>query len=200
MKMQFTEKNHNSFLIQALNKQRKNKEFCDVALSVDQTVFYAHLNVLAAMSLHIRSLISSNDMKADDELFIIIDAKFLSPALMEELLDYFYTGRIVISEKNVEELLKGAKYFSSQTLRSHCSDFLLRSLKMENCLQHILIATTYDLKDIRNAAYDGIRENFHYWAITLGAFRGRAEEGKEKKGADCWTISSRKPEIVLAIR
>uniref|UniRef100_A0A670YGD6 BTB domain-containing protein n=1 Tax=Pseudonaja textilis TaxID=8673 RepID=A0A670YGD6_PSETE len=118
MKMQFTEKNHNSFMVQALNKQRKNKEFCDVALSVDQTVFHAHLNVLAAMSSHIRGLISSNDMKADDELYIIIDAKFMSSALMEELLDYFYTGRIVISEKNVEELLKGAKYFSSQTLRS----------------------------------------------------------------------------------
>ncbi|XP_063150936.1 calicin [Candoia aspera] len=168
MRMQFTEKNHNSFMIQALNKQRKNKEFCDVALSVDQTVFYAHLNVLAAMSSHIRSLISSNDMKADDELFIIIDAKFLSSTLMEELLDYFYTGKIVISEKSVEELLKGAKYFGSQTLKSHCSDFLIRSLKKENCLQYILLATTYDLKEVRNAAYDGIRDNFHYWVGPQG--------------------------------
>ncbi|XP_053227252.1 calicin [Podarcis raffonei] len=164
MRMQFTEKNHNSFMMQALNKQRKNREFCDVALSVDQKVFYAHLNVLAAMSSHIRNLISSNDMKADDELFIIIDAKFLSSELVEQLLDYFYTGKIVISEKNVEDLLKGAKYFSSPSLRSHCSDFLLRSLKKNNCLYYMLLATSYDMKDVANAAYDGIRDNFNYWA------------------------------------
>ncbi|XP_061478008.1 calicin-like [Rhineura floridana] len=164
MGMQFTEKNHNSFMMQAFNKQRKNREFCDVALSVDQKIFYAHLNVLAAMSSHIWTLISSNDMKADNELFISIDAKFLSSALVEELLDYFYTGKIVISEKNVEELLKGAKYFSSQTLTSHCSDFLLRSLKKNNCLYYMLLATSYDMKDVGKAAYDGIRDNFNYWA------------------------------------
>ncbi|XP_044299981.1 calicin [Varanus komodoensis] len=168
MRMQFTEKNHNSFIMQALNKQRKNKEFCDVALSVDQNIFYAHLNVLAAMSSHIKNLISSNDMKANDELFMIIDSKFLSPSLVEELLDYFYTGKVVISEKNVENLLKGAKYFSSQTLKSHCSDFLLRSLKKDNCLYYMLLANTYDLKEVGNAAYDVIRDNFHYWAGPEG--------------------------------
>lgn len=168
MRMQFTEKNHNSILMQALNKQRKNKEFCDVALSVDQNIFYAHLNILAAVSSHIRSLIASNDMKTDDELFIIIDAKFLSSTLVEELLDYFYTGKVLISEKNVEELLKGAKYFSSQTLKSHCSDYLLRSLRKDNCLYYMHLATTYELKEVANSAYDGIRDNFHYWASPKG--------------------------------
>nr|XP_056704055.1 calicin [Euleptes europaea] len=168
MRMQFTEKNHNNFMMQALNKQRKNKEFCDVALSVDQNVFYAHLNVLAAVSSHIRNLIISNDMKTDDELFIIIDAKFLSSGLLEELLDYFYTGKILISEKNVEELLKGAKYFNSQTLKSHCSDFLLRSLRKDNSLFYMYLATTYELKEVGNAAYDGVRDNFHYWASSEG--------------------------------
>lgn len=168
MRMQFTEKNHNSFMMQALNKQRKNREFCDVALSVDQNVFYAHLNVLAAVSSHIRTLISSNDMKVDDELYINIDAKFLSAALVEEMLNYFYTGKIMISEKNVEDLLKGAKYFNSQTLKSHCSDFLLRSLKKDNCLYYMLLANTYDLKEVANSAYDSIRDNFHYWVGPKG--------------------------------
>ncbi|XP_053155442.1 calicin [Hemicordylus capensis] len=168
MRMQFTEKNHNSFMMQALNKQRKNKEFCDVALSVDQKVFYAHLNVLAAVSSHIRNLIASNDMKTDDELYIIIDNKFLSPALVEQLLEYFYTGKVVISEKNVEDLLKGAKYFSSQTLKNHCSDYLLRSLRKDNCLYYMLLATTYDMKEVGTCAYESVRDNFNYWASPEG--------------------------------
>ncbi|XP_066473925.1 calicin [Tiliqua scincoides] len=168
MRMQFTEKNHNSFMMQALNNQRKNKEFCDVALCVDQKVYYAHLNVLAAVSSHIRNLIVSNDMKTDDELYIIIDAKFLSAALLEQLLDYFYTGKVVISDKNAEDLLKGAKYFNSLTLKSHCSDYLLRSLKKENCLYYMLLANSYEMKEVATAAYESIRDHFHYWAGPEG--------------------------------
>ncbi|XP_067409573.1 calicin [Emydura macquarii macquarii] len=168
MRMQFTEKNHNSFVLQALNKQRKNREFCDVVLSVDQQVFSAHLNVLAAVSTHVKNLISSNDMKIGDELFIIIDANFLNSALVEQLLDYFYTGKVLVSEKNVEELLKGANYFNSESLRAHCSDFLLRSLKKNNCLCYLFLANTYELKEVANSAYAGIRDNFHYWSGPEG--------------------------------
>uniref|UniRef100_A0A6J0TES1 Calicin n=1 Tax=Pogona vitticeps TaxID=103695 RepID=A0A6J0TES1_9SAUR len=168
MRMQFTENHHNSFMMQALNKQRKNREFCDVTLSVDQNVFYAHLNVLAVVSSHIRTLISSNDMKVDDELYISIDGKFLSAALVKEMLNYFYTGKILISEENVEDLLKGAKYFNSQTLRRHCSDFLLRSLKRDNCLSYLCLATTYELKEVTDSAYNGIRDNFSYWVGPKG--------------------------------
>ncbi|XP_019410259.1 PREDICTED: calicin [Crocodylus porosus] len=168
MKMQFTEKNHNNAVLQALNKQRKNKEFCDVALSVDQHVFYAHLSILAAVSSHVKNLISSNDMKTGDELFIIIDPNFLGPTLVEQLLDYFYTGKVLVSEKNVEELLKGAKYFSSESLRVHCSDYLLRSLKNSNCLCYLFLANTYELKEVANNAYAGIRDNFHYWSGPEG--------------------------------
>ncbi|XP_061456300.1 calicin-like [Rhineura floridana] len=164
IRMQFTEKNHKSFLIQALNEQRKNQEFCDVALSVDQKIFYAHLNLLAALSPHIRSLMSSNDTKADEVLLLNLDTTSLSSAVVEEILDYFYTGNIVISEKNVEELLKGAEYFSSQTLKSHCSDFLLASLRKKNCLYYMLLATTYEMIDVENAAYDAVRDSFNYWA------------------------------------
>ncbi|XP_003223377.3 calicin-like [Anolis carolinensis] len=168
MKMEFTEKNHNSFMMQALNKQRKNRELCDVALSVDQNVFHAHICVLSAVSSQVRNLVSSNDIKADDELVMIIDSKFLNAALVEDLLNYFYTGKIVITENNVEDLLKGAKYFNSQTLKSHCSDFLQKTLKRNNCFKYLLLATKYDLKEIKISAYDGIRDNFDYWAGPQG--------------------------------
>ena len=91
MKLEFTEKNYNSFVLQNLNKQRKRKEYWDMALTVDHHVFFAHRNVLAAVSPLVKSLISSNDMKTTDELYITIDPNYLSPATVDQLLDYFYS-------------------------------------------------------------------------------------------------------------
>ncbi|XP_003223383.1 calicin-like [Anolis carolinensis] len=167
MRIQFTEKNHHGFIMQALDKQRKTREFCDVVLRVDEDDFYAHLNVLAVVSSQIRSLIFKNNMQSDDELLIVIESKFLSSALVKELLNYFYTGKIVISEKNVENLLKGAKYFKSETLERHCSDFLLKTLTKNNCFKYLLLSIKYNLKDVVYSAYDSTRDHFYYLAGPL---------------------------------
>uniref|UniRef100_H2PRQ9 Calicin n=1 Tax=Pongo abelii TaxID=9601 RepID=H2PRQ9_PONAB len=169
MKLEFTEKNYNSFVLQNLNRQRKRKEYWDMALSVDHHVFFAHRNVLAAVSPLVRSLISSNDMKTTDELFITIDSSYLSPVTVDQLLDYFYSGKVVISEQNVEELLRGAQYFNTPRLRVHCNDFLIKSICRANCLRYLFLAELFELKEVSDLAYSGIRDNFHYWASPEGS-------------------------------
>ncbi|KAB0389934.1 hypothetical protein E2I00_015918 [Balaenoptera physalus] len=164
MKLEFTEKNYNSFVLQNLNKQRKRKEYWDMALTVDHHVFFAHRNVLAAVSPLVKSLISNHDMKTTDELFITIDPNYLSPTTVDQLLDYFYSGRVVISEQNVEELLRGAQYFNTPRLRIHCNDFLIKSIRRANCLRYLFLAELFELKEVSDLAYSGIRDNFHYWA------------------------------------
>uniref|UniRef100_A0A7N9CPL0 Calicin n=1 Tax=Macaca fascicularis TaxID=9541 RepID=A0A7N9CPL0_MACFA len=169
MKLEFTEKNYNSFVLQNLNRQRKRKEYWDMALSVDHHVFFAHRNVLAAVSPLVRSLISSNDMKTTDELFITIDSSYLSPVTVDQLLDYFYSGKVVISEQNVEELLRGAQYFNTPRLRVHCNDFLIKSIRRANCLRYLFLAELFELKEVSDLAYSGIRDNFHHWASPEGS-------------------------------
>ncbi|XP_072815830.1 calicin isoform X2 [Vicugna pacos] len=169
MKLEFTEKNYNSFVLQNLNKQRKRKEYWDMALTVDHHVFFAHRNVLAAVSPLVKSLISNHDMKTTDELFITIDPNYLSPTTVDQLLDYFYSGKVVISEQNVEELLRGAQYFNTPRLRIHCNDFLIKSIRRANCLRYLFLAELFELKEVSDLAYSGIRDNFHYWASPEGS-------------------------------
>lgn len=57
--------------------------------------------MLAAVSPLVKNLISNHDMKTTDELFITIDPNYLSPTTVDQLLDYFYSGKVVISEQNV---------------------------------------------------------------------------------------------------
>ncbi|KAL6085067.1 hypothetical protein STEG23_007784 [Scotinomys teguina] len=169
MKLEFTEKNYNSFVLQNLNKQRKRKEYWDMALTVDHHIFFAHRNVLAAVSPLVKSLVSSNDLKTTDELFITIDPNYLSAGTVEQLLDYFYSGKVVISEQNVEELLRGAQYFNSPRLRIHCNDFLIKSIRRANCLRYLFLAELFELKEVSDLAYSGIRDNFHFWASPEGS-------------------------------
>lgn len=169
MKLIFTEKNYNSFVLQKLNKQRKRKEFWDMALTVDHHVFYAHRVVLAAVSSVVKNIISGNDVKTTDELFITIDPSYLSPATVDQLLDYFYSGKVVISEQNVEELLRGAQYFNIPHLQIHCSDYLIKSIRHANCLRYLLLAELFGLQEVSDLAYTGICDNFHYWASPEGS-------------------------------
>ncbi|XP_001497183.1 calicin [Equus caballus] len=169
MELEFTEKNYDSFLLQKLNEQRKRKEYWDVALTVDNHVFFAHRNVLAAISPAVKSLISRNDVKSTNELFITLDPNYLSPATVDQLLDYFYSGKVVISEQNVEELLRGAQYFNTPRLRNHCNDVLIKSIRHANCLRYLILAEMFGLKEVSDLAYSGIRDNFHYWASPEGS-------------------------------
>ncbi|XP_001495848.1 calicin [Equus przewalskii] len=169
MKLIFTEKNYDSFLLQKLNEQRKRKEYWDMALTVDHHVFYAHRIVLAAVSSVVKNIISGNDVKTTDELFITIDPSYLSPATVDQLLDYFYSGKVVISEQNVEELLRGAQYFNTTRLQIHCNDYLIKSIRRANCLRYLLLAELFGLKEVSDLAYTGIRDNFHYWASPEGS-------------------------------
>ena len=171
MKWEFTEKNYDSFLLQKLNEQRKCKEYWDVALTVDHHVFYAHRNVLAAVSPVVKSLISSDEVKTTDELFITLDPNYLSPATVDQLLDYFYSGKVVISEQNVEELLRGAQYFNTTRLQIHCNDYLIKSIRRANCLRYLLLAELFGLQEVSDLAYTGICDNFHYWASPKGSMQ-----------------------------
>ncbi|XP_016083034.1 calicin isoform X1 [Ornithorhynchus anatinus] len=164
MKLEFVEKNYNSFVLQSLNKQRRKREFWDMALNVGHHVFFAHRSVLAAVSPLVLSLVLCNEMKARDELLITIDAGYLSPSTVEQILDYFYSGKVVISEESVEEMLRGAQYFNMLRLKVHCSDFLVRSLTKTNCLHYLILAEAFHLNEVIDSAFANIRDNFYYWA------------------------------------
>ncbi|KAF5926691.1 hypothetical protein HPG69_001320, partial [Diceros bicornis minor] len=97
----------------------------------------------------VKSLISSNDVKTTDELFITLDPNYLSLATVDQLLVYFYSSKVVIMEQNVEELLHGAHPV--------------------NCLRYLFLAEMFGLKEVSDLAYSGIRDNFHYWASPEGS-------------------------------
>ena len=97
-----TETDERSFCVEMMKRldiQRRNEQFCDVILEVgsgdDQARLKAHRVVLCAASPFFYNALNS-DMKEKKEGVIRLEET--SKAVMEEVLEYLYTGDIDINE------------------------------------------------------------------------------------------------------
>ncbi|XP_069486563.1 calicin [Ambystoma mexicanum] len=164
MRMEFTDKQHSQRLMQHLNGQRRRGQRCNLEVRVGGQVFRAHREVLAAVSPSVDQELSGNDVQPKDDFVITISEACMTAEAVEELLGFLYTGRVLLAEHNVEELLRGAQYFALPGLRAHCRDFLLQSLRADNCLRYLTLAERHQLAEVAERAYCLLRDGFH----TLG--------------------------------
>ena len=95
-------------LTKRLNMQRKQDHLCDVTLVAhDEKEFKAHRNVLSAASPFFHKLLES-DMKENREGVARFEE--ISESVMEDVLEFIYTGSVEITQENSEELLATANY------------------------------------------------------------------------------------------
>ena len=115
-----TETDEGNFCVEMMKRldiQRRNDHFRDVILEAgsghEQARLKAHKIVLCAASPFFYNAINS-DMKEKKEGVIRLEET--SKAVMEEVLEYLYTGHVDINEGNVFDLLAVADYFTFK----HC--------------------------------------------------------------------------------
>ncbi|CAF4580810.1 unnamed protein product [Rotaria sp. Silwood2] len=116
-----TSDKHAKFLLENLNLLRKQKELCDVILIVGQNKIPAHRAVLSgteidlisnkiyffslACSSYFKAMFTGELAESRQTEIIIRD---IDEYAMELLIEYCYTSRIVVDEKNVQMLLPAA--------------------------------------------------------------------------------------------
>ncbi|XP_074644292.1 uncharacterized protein LOC141901108 [Tubulanus polymorphus] len=132
----YTEELAGSALLEKLKIQRDNQRFCNVVFHVQHpndpsksVLFYAHKNVLAALSPYFDSILKSN--RTDKEHVSVYSSNH---EVVKDLIDYFYTGIISISVNNVEELLMLSNCFLLEKVKNYCAEFLERNISVVNCL------------------------------------------------------------------
>ena len=148
-------------IMKRLNIQRRNEQFCDVILEVgsgdDQARLNAQRIVLCAGSPFFYNALHS-DMKEKKEG--VIRLKEMSKAVMEEMLEYLYTGHANISEHNAFDLLAAADYFLISSLKVLCNDIILQSLSLSNCIRVYNLAVKYRCEEVLKQARDFALGNF----------------------------------------
>ena len=95
-------------LAKRLNMLRKQDHLCDVTLvTKDDTEFKAHRNVLSAASPFFHKLFQS-DMKENQEGIARFEE--ISGSVMEDALQFIYTGSVEVTQENSEDLIATANY------------------------------------------------------------------------------------------
>ena len=148
-------------MMKRLDIQRRNEHCCDVILEVgsgdDQARLKAHRIVLCAASPFFYNAFNS-DMKEKKEGLIRLEE--VTKNIMEEVLEYLYTGHVDINEANAFDLMAAADYFLLPSLKDLCSNMIAQNLTFSSCIAAYYLAVRYRCEDLEKKARDFILANF----------------------------------------
>ena len=141
-------------MMKRLDIQRRNEQFCDVVLEVgsgdDKARFKAHRIVLCAGSPFFYNTLNC-DMKEKKEGVIRLE-NVSSKAVMEELLEYLYTGHVDVTQRNAFDLLEIADFFVIPSLKAASNTFIAQTLSTSNCLMAYDSAVKYQCTELQMEA------------------------------------------------
>ncbi|EDV28092.1 uncharacterized protein TRIADDRAFT_1957, partial [Trichoplax adhaerens] len=134
---------------EALNRLRDAKELCDVEIATDNSTIHAHRLVLASASSYFRAMFLSNLVESQQK---IVHIEGISYSILSNLVNFCYTGNLVISIHNVAKTLEAADRFQLLDAKATCCLYLSRILQPYNCLGILKLAQIYDCPGIVSKA------------------------------------------------
>ncbi|KAM6975914.1 hypermethylated in cancer 2 protein [Tautogolabrus adspersus] len=109
--------NYTTQLLLQLNQQRSKGYLCDVIIVVENALFRAHKNVLAACSSYFKYLVLHENL-------ITLNTEMVNPSVFDQVLDFMYTGQLPSSNhfgnQGVSDLLRAASYLQLSELEALC--------------------------------------------------------------------------------
>lgn len=144
-------------LYRKMDEFRRQGILCDTILHVDGREFPAHKNILAASSAYFLGLFTS-DMKERHQSEVKLED--FKSFVMNDLLDYIYTGEVEITDKNVKELVFAGDYLLIENLKDKGSMYLEKTLSPSNCLSVREFSEKYDCEELLDKSESFILENF----------------------------------------
>ena len=133
-------------LMKRLNIQRKQDYLCDITLvSKDNIELKAHRNVLSAATPFFYKLLQS-DMKENREGIVRLEE--ISGSVMEDVLEFIYTGTVEVTQENAEELIAAGNYLIIPSLKTISGRVLERKMSYANCISTFYLAEKYECDEL----------------------------------------------------
>ena len=134
----------------------RTKLLTDVALGVGGSEFRCHKAVLAAMSSYFDAMFSSGMRETEEGA---IELHGLDEVVIENILEYIYTGKIDINNENADLIFSASVYLQIKPLQSICERFLLSHTDLDNCVDVLHLANSNSCNDLANNVIGFIKEN-----------------------------------------
>ena len=139
--------------------QRGQDYLCDITLVAKEgREFKAHRNVLSAVSPFFVKLFQS-EMKEKEEGIIRFEE--ISASVLEDVLEFIYTGYVEIDdERNAKDLIIAADYLLLVCLKTFAGRFLKQRLSHSDCISTFYFAEKYQCEELVARTRKFVHENF----------------------------------------
>lgn len=143
-------------LLRGIHELRAERKFFDVTLCAEGKEFHCHRTVLAAASTYFRAMFAGTLRESAMDRVVLYE---VSAELLGLLVDFCYTGRVTVTQDNVDLLLKTADLFQFPSVKEACCAFLEQNLDVSNCLEIQDFAEAYACRDLATSARRFVLKN-----------------------------------------
>lgn len=127
-------------------------------------LFQCNRNILAAASPYFRSMFTGGLYESTQKKITIHDVDADS---MANIIDYCYTGKVTVTERNVQRLYAAANMLQLEYIRQACANFMTRRLDVSNCVGILKFADTFDNLELKSKAEAFIAKNFIHFSANV---------------------------------
>ncbi|XP_060744319.1 kelch repeat and BTB domain-containing protein 3 isoform X1 [Tachysurus vachellii] len=149
---------HGDQILKVLRTFRDKGMLFDFHIQVQGEILPCHRCVLAACSDFFKAMFEVNMIECDGGLVTLSN---LSPEAVRSFLDFAYLGQMEIMEENVDMLFHLSSFLQVSALSQACSEFLIQTLDLFNCLHLLAIAEGYGSSRLLHYASEFVMANFH---------------------------------------
>ena len=134
----------NEFLAYA-SKCRNTELFTDVCVTAKEQGFRAHRLILSFYSRRFKTIFAEESNEDRDNIFSVvkINEERVDAASLESLIDFIYSGKISIDQKNVESLLATSDYLQIDDAKQYCFKYLESNISVGTCGKVLRIANMH---------------------------------------------------------
>ncbi len=150
-------KNYALSLLSKLNTFQKDTLLCDGIITIAGKQFSIHKVILSAASPYFRTLFCNGMVET---FSLDVELQGVSSECFAILLEYIYTGNIIVTSTNVEQLVEAGRLFQLDDVVEYCCDFLISELCVENSLGILSFAQLHSCVGLSTTVLNYIHRRF----------------------------------------
>ena len=130
MKFDLSE-DHRKDVFSKIQTLKNSKMFCDVTINVGSKEISAHKLILASSVPYFYAMFTHDVIESRQDNITLKD---MDPTSVEIIINFVYTSKLTINQKNVQTLLRVATILQVNLVQKKCCEFLEKQFDPTNCL------------------------------------------------------------------
>lgn len=148
---------HAQDMLDGLQRLRSLPKLADVTLLVGGRELPCHRGLLALSSPYFYAMFAGDFAESFSAQ---VELQDMEPDVVGQLVDFAYTGRLTITQTNVEALTRAASRLHFPAVQKVCGRYLQQQLDATNCLGICEFGEQQGLLGVAAKAWAFLRENF----------------------------------------